>query len=245
MEGEEDINELNRDEEFVGGFVPWPIYNQLYAMHINLQHDFDVICNKYKIGKCSFCNKYRRESMSCACGKIFCTKCRPEDYGGSITMRCCDKCNRLTCANCSLDTCSVCDKNVCKRQGCIAFICDGLLTGECRNIVCCENRCDACGRLYCNKCLTSHNPCRPIRCSCGKIVYQNKELQQNDANFRHYQVIECKVCGKLSCAACARSGLIHRANHSIIPFLIACRRGDLPVHLPDEIILAIWECMIN
>lgn len=225
------------DDALPVGVVPRHMYDQLQTEYTNLRETFNNVCSKYDINQCCGCGKYRRRLVTCPCGKTFCFKCKPVNRTETVTLIYCDKCKQMTCSNCSIDICSICNGHVCRRPDCIAYICDGSITGSCHNIICCDCQCKQCTLSFCGECMPGHKPCAPKLCSCGQLVYKKLDL----TGELNYPIIVCKVCGTTSCECCHERGARHRAMHSIIPFIIANNRGELPLELPPEIIVLVWE----
>jgi hypothetical protein len=235
-------------------------FHLLQQKYIELTQNFVEVCSKYNIRQCYNCNRYRKNLVSCLCGRAYCKKCDcTYKNRREVTLLPCDKCRILTCANCSLDHCAVCDLNVCRRADCLAYVCDGSRYNGCTNIICCDSQCKKCLQLFCRSCMPEHRPCRPKLCSCGQLVHAvpvgivpaRVELAHTQINPPQthaagtYSIIYCGICGISSCDDCSRKGLIHRARHSIIPFIIITTREEFPHDLPLEIIQHIWFFLIS
>lgn len=235
----------------------------LQQKYDELRQDFDEVCRKYNIRRCSSCGRHRTGVKTCICGLSYCGKCNPLINRGPAVMIRCDKCGILTCTNCSIDTCTICNLQVCRRAKCIAYVCDGSRYGVCDNIICSDEYCSAaaeciaCSQLFCSKCKPNHLPCKPIPCSCGELVYrecanptpliayQLAQIPQLHPPPLTYPLVQCPICPRTSCAGCHREGARHRAGHYIVPFIIANNRGDLPCELSLDVIYLIWGHLLR
>lgn len=210
-----------------------------------LQSQINYICKKYDIVKCHTCHKFRNEYYKCGCGLTFCKKCDLR-RGRDARIVACHKCDTDICSNCSADLCGECGKYICRGQYCRAFICEGSRFGDCTVVMCCGTPCRVCNGLWCKKCIVGHAGCEPKLCSCGALVYKTQYQTQSILGTSiedlpaQYQIQYCPICRLSSCLSCEAAGRRHRANHSIIPFLIINRRDELPCYLPQEIIYLIW-----
>jgi hypothetical protein len=239
----------------------------LQSQYDQLKTTFNYVCNKYNIKQCHTCKKYRKNTNRCPCGAIHCRKCVNLEVITTVTFVRCYLCDIITCSNCSTSSCSECDKFICNH--CVVYNCSNYYLSNCQNILCrncSEVKCKVCLQLICKYCRVGHHPCYPILCSCDSLVYPINVSRVNIANTYgvvstdgvvsidcvvnrvgdyEYPIIICTVCRKTSCGQCVTQGHRHRAYHSIIPFIIANNRGDLPCYIPSEVVVMIWEYMLR
>lgn len=219
IEGEEFIE----NAENTNSLINWEEkYNELLET-------FSQVCSKYNINKCDSCAKYRI-SKQCACGKKYCEKCFNESNLSPRLVKC-SLCEVRICQRCTASFCE-CGYRLCRRHN--MYEC----TAGCGNLICKEHyyhkTCIICRQAWCTKCIEGHRGCNPTYCSCGELVYPAID-----------SIVHCTICGKTSCSKCELSARKHRAYHSMIPFLIILDRSELPVDLPPEIRVLIWEFLLT